>query len=150
MKKINIAAISLLILILSGCRTTAHSPSSRFVYSIRDAELRGTGMEFSFVNHSSRTVKNFTLYIKLAAYDTDGSSFEISPVEKKIICNIESLEKADISFDIKELCLSANDFSEDIEELFNEGNVYVQRIYAKEITFDGDLLWYDKYGNWSF
>lgn len=138
-----------LLLVLAGCRTSDKSKTAGFVYSIKNAEVRGNFLNFTLKNHNNRSLRKATVYIQLGIQNQESDFSEIPAIEKTFECNLNHLEKTDFS-----ICLSEYDLFMDKEnelsDLLTSGDIYIKRIYAEEITFDNDLLWYDKYGNWCF
>lgn len=138
-----------LLFILAGCRTSDKSKTAGLVYSIKNAEVRGNFLNFTLKNHSNRLLKKVTVYIKLGLQNQESDFSEIPAIEKTFECNLDHLEITDFSIGLSEYDLFM-DKENELSDLLSSGDIYIKRIYAKEITFDDDLLWYDKYGNWCF
>lgn len=138
-----------LVLILIGCSTSDKSKTTGFVYSIKNAEVRGNFLNFTLKNYNNCSLKKITVYIQLGIQNQDSDFSEIPAIEKTFDCNLDYLEKTDFTISLSEYGLFM-DKENELSDLLYSGDIYIKRIYAKEITFDDDLLWYDKYGNWCF
>lgn len=150
MKPLHLILILLsLFLNLTGCKTSGTAKTSGYVYSIKNAEVRGSNINFTFTNHGYERIKNFSVFITFGTNSLETGVLEIPFIEKKFECCLERLESDDFEINLEDYNYPVDE-NNDFIDLLMAGDFYMERIYAKEITFDGDLLWCDKYGNWSF
>lgn len=146
--KFNLFAL-LSVFFLANCKSIPCVPKSHFVYLISEAEIDGKNLNFSFTNNSTEEVKSFTIYVELESSENSSDYSNFCNIEKRIEGPVGSMERIDFSLNLDEFSFSGKEDSE-IEELILNQGIFIRRIYAKEIAFNGDLLWTDKYGNWSF
>lgn len=143
-----LVAIAVMLFISSGCKSSGKVSDSHFVYTICGQELSGNDLSFCFKNCSSETVKSITVVVgfKNAQYDDDFA--EIPLYEKKIPLTCCPGNKNDVTVNLEDFLMQSDFFSD--EDNTAEDFFYIERIYAKEIVYENDLLWNDPYGSWCF
>ena len=107
MKHLMLITTSLvLLLVLAGCRTSDKSKTDGFVYSIKNAEVRGNFLNFTLKNHNNRSLRKATVYVQLGIQNQESDFSEIPAIEKTFECNLNHLEKTDFSICLSEYALT--------------------------------------------
>lgn len=143
-----------------GCKstgTTLNSVSGGFVYSLRNVELKDEQLLFSFKNCSKNKIKSFTVYCEFSDYASGDENIDTCGLEKTFTVDILPGERMDFSIELKTFEKLETEYEDFLEKLDCE-NIYVDRIYAKEIVFEtinednskSNLFWKDPYGSWYF
>lgn len=163
MKYFSVAAVTALVSVFCtfyGCSSTNHEGSKINggpVYSLREVELRDQQILFSLKNCSDKKIINFTVYFEFSGWENGDVNLDELGFEKTFYADIESGERIDFSIllkDFEKLETIYEDFWGDLAEK----NIYIARIYAKEIVFEtinednskSNLFWKDPYGSWYF